>query len=186
MNNLTQKLLNKLERKVKSFVPTPKYPHDKFIIITLHEAIAAVKEDNFGVGAVLIRENGEIILRGHNHVFKPYFRSDLHAEMDVMTKFEERFKDIENLEEFILFSSLEPCPMCFARLIISGVKKVYYAAIDKSGGMVHRLDYMPPELKELIQRQEFALAQCSPELKDIALQIFLSTVNENNKKLQNL
>lgn len=185
MNNLTQKLLNELERKVKSFIPNPEYPHDKFIIITLHEAVAAVKEGNFGVGAVLIRKNGEIIQRGHNHLFKPYFRSDLHAEMDVMTKFEERFKDIENLEEFILFSSLEPCPMCFARLIMSGVKKVYYAAIDKSGGMVHRLDDMSPEFKELAQRQEFALAQCSPELKDIALQIFLSTANENSRKLQN-
>lgn len=185
MKNLTQKLLNELEIKVKSFNPNPKFPHDKFIIITLNEAIVAAKEGNFGVGAVLIRENGEIILKGHNHVFKPYFRSDLHAEMDVMTKFEERFKDIENMEEFILFSSLEPCPMCFTRLIISGIKKIYYAAIDENGGMVHRLEHMPPESKELAQRQEFALAQCSPELKDIALQIFLSTVNENNKKLQN-
>ena len=185
MNKSTQKLLNELERKVKSYIPDPKYPHDNYILITLHEAIAAVKEGNFGVGAVLIQKNGEIILRGHNHVFNPYFRSDLHAEMDVMTKFEKRYKNIKNLEDFILFSSLEPCPMCFARLIISGVKKVYYAAIDENGGMVHRLDYMPYEIKDLIKRQEFALAQCSPELKGIALQIFQSTVNENYRKLQN-
>lgn len=185
MNNLTQELLNELERKVKSVIPNPEYPHDKFIMITLHEAIAAAKQGNLGVGAVLVRENGEIIQRGHNHVFKPYFRSDLHAEMSVMTKFEERFKDIENLKGFILFSSLEPCPMCFARLIVSGIKKVYYAAIDKNGGMVHRLEDMPPEWKEWAQRQEFALAQCSSELRDIALQIFLSTVNETDRKLQN-
>ncbi|MBM3235958.1 nucleoside deaminase [Candidatus Poribacteria bacterium] len=185
MNNLTQKLLIELERKIKAFVPNPMYPHDVFIVITLHEAIAAAKEGNFGVGAVLVRENGEIIQRGHNRVFKPYFRSDLHAEMDVMTKFEEQFKNIDSLKGFILFSSLEPCPMCFVRLIISGVKKVYYAAIDQNGGMVHRLEYVPPEWKELAQRQEFALAQCSSELRDIALKIFLSTVNENDKKLQN-
>ncbi len=185
MNNLTKKLLNEIDNKVRSFIPNPKYPHDKFILITLNEAIAAAKEGNFGVGSILIHENGEIIIRGRNHVFKPQFRSDLHAEMDVMTKFEERFKDIKNLREYILFSSLEPCPMCFARLIISGVKKVYYAAVDKSGGMVHRLEYFPPELKELARRQEFALAQCSPELRDIALQIFQSTVNENIRKLEN-
>lgn len=184
MNNSTQKLFDDLERKVKSFVPNPEYPYDKFIIITLHEAIAAAKEGNFGVGAVLVRENGKIIQRGHNHVFTPYFRSDLHAEMDVMTKFEKRFKNIENLKEFILFTSLEPCPMCFARLITSGVKKVYYAAIDKNGGMVHRLKDMPPEWKKLAQRQEFALVQCSPELRDIAFQIFMSTVNESDRKLQ--
>lgn len=176
--------MNGLEKKVQSFVPDPEYPHDTFIIITLYEAIAAAKEGNFGVGAVLIRENGEIIQRDHSHVFKPYFRSDLHAEMDVMMKFEEHFKGIENLKGFILYTSLEPCPMCLARLISSGIRKIYYAAIDKNGGMVHRLKYMPPFWIGLAQRQEFGLAQCSPELRDIALQIFLSTADENNKKLQ--
>jgi len=185
MDDSTRKLLDELERKVKSCIPNPKYPHDEFVIITLHEAIAAAKEGNFGVGAVLVRENGEVVQRGHNHVFSPYFRSDLHAEMDVLTKFEEQYKDIDILKGFTLFSSLEPCPMCFLRLIISGVEKVYYAAVDEEGGMVQRFEYIPPEWKELARRQEFALAQCSPELRDIALQIFLSTVSENDRKLQN-
>ena len=70
MGSITQEL-DKLERKVKTLVPNPHYPHDKFVIITLHEAIAAAKEGNFGVGAVLVRENGEVIQRGHNHVFNP-------------------------------------------------------------------------------------------------------------------
>ncbi len=177
--------MDEIERKVKSFIPNLACPHDKFILIALQEAIAATKEGNFGVGAVLVHKNGEIIQRGHNHVFEPYFRSDLHAEMTVMTKFEEGFKDIKDMKEFILFSSLEPCPMCLTRLIISGVKKVYYAAIDKNGGMVQRLEDMPPEWRKLARRQEFALAQCSSELRDIALQIFLSTVNENDMKLKN-
>lgn len=185
MDDSTRKLLDELERKVRSCVPNLKYPHDEYVIITLHEAIAAAKEGNFGVGAVLVRKNGEIVQRGHNHVFNPYFRSDLHAEMDVMTKFEKQFKDVDTLKGFTLFSSLEPCPMCFSRLITSGVERVYYAAIDEDGGMVERFEYMPPEWKELARRQEFALAQCSLELTDIALQIFLSTVNENGIKLQN-
>jgi cytosine deaminase len=184
MGSSTQEL-DKLERKLETLVPNTHYPHDKFVIITLHEAITAAKEGNFGVGAVLVRENGEVIQRGHNHVFNPYFRSDLHAEMDVMTKFEKRFKDVKSMKGFVLFCSLEPCPMCFLRLIISGVAEVYYAAIDKDGGMVQRFEYLPPEWKELAQRQKFAPAQCSPELSDIALQIFLSTAGENDRKLQN-
>lgn len=184
MGSITQEM-DKLERRVKTLVPNLHYLHDKFVIITLHEAIAAAKEGNFGVGAVLVRETGEVIQRGHNHVFNPYFRSDLHAEMDVMTKFEERFRGIKTMKGFVLFSSLEPCPMCFLRLIISGVEKVYYAAIDKDGGMVRRFEYLPPEWEGLARRQEFALAQCSPELSDIALQIFLGTVGENDRKLQN-
>ena len=65
------------------------------------------------------------------------------------------------------------------------VEKVYYAATDKYGGMVHRLKYLPPEWKELARRQQFTLAQCSIELADIALQVFLATVDETDRKLQN-
>ena len=184
MNNAAQKSLAELEKEVKAFIPDPGHPDDSFIIIALKEAIAAAKEGNFAVGAVLVRENGEIVERGHNRVFNPHFRSDLHAEMDVMTRFEERFPQIDSMKGFILYTSLEPCPMCFARLITSGVSRVYYASPDEHGGMVHRLQHMPPAWTELAKRQKFGKARCSPELSDLALQIFLTTADENNRKLQ--
>ena len=106
---------------------------------------------------------------------KPYFRSDLHAEMDVMTKFETRFKDAETRKGFILYSSLEPCPMCFTRLVMSGINKVYYAAPDEMGGMVSRTTAMPPNWRHLAQKRKFGLAACSPELRHIAIQVFQST-----------
>jgi tRNA(adenine34) deaminase len=184
MDNATRRLLNELDEKVKAFAPDPEYPDDAFVLITLQEAMAAAREGNFGVGAVLVRENGETVQRGHNHVFNPHFRSDLHAEMDVMTKFEERLQDVKSLKGFVLYTSLEPCPMCFARLISSGVGKIYYAAEDKEGGMVHLLEHMPPTWLELARRQEFGKARCSPVLSDIALQIFFTTAEEKNRKLQ--
>jgi cytosine deaminase len=184
MDETALKLLNEIEEKVKTYVPDPEYPDDKFILITLEEAIAAAREGNFGVGAVLVRENGQIVQRGHNHVFNPHFRSDLHAEMYVMTKFEERFQDVDNVEGLILYTSLEPCTMCFARLISSGVRKVFYAAEDIEGGMVQKSEHMPPTWKELAQRQQFAKARCSPELGDMALRVFLTTAEENNSKLK--
>ena len=184
MNNAAQDSLAELEKKVKALVPDPNYPDDSFIIITLQEAIAAAKEGNFAVGAVLVGEDGEIVERGHNRVFNPRFRSDLHAEMDVMTRFEERFPENKSMKGFILYTSLEPCPMCFARLITSGVRKVYFASADEHGGMVHKLEQMPPAWIELANRQKFAKAQCSPELSDLAFRIFLTTATENNRKLQ--
>jgi len=184
MNNAAQDSLAELEKKVKALVPDPNHPDDSFIIITLQEAIAAAKEGNFAVGAVLVRENGEVVERGHNRVFNPHFRSDLHAEMDVMTRFEERFPETKSMKGFVLYTSLEPCPMCFARLITSGVRSVYYASADEHGGMVHKLEQMPPAWIELANRQKFAKAQCSPKLSDLAFQIFLTTAAENNRKLQ--
>ena len=176
--------LEQLKDRIDKLVPDENYPHDAFVIITLQEAIEAALEGNFGVGAVLVRNRKEIVQRGHNRVFSPYFRSDMHAEMYVMTKFEERHKDIERMDGYTLFSSVEPCPMCLARLITSGVRKVYYAAIDQDGGMVNRLGYLPDEWKELAQRQDFGLADCSPELSEIASQVFMSTVEANDNRLR--
>jgi tRNA(adenine34) deaminase len=184
MNNAAQDSLAELEKKVKALVPDPRYPDDSFIIITLQEAIAAAMEGNFAVGAVLVRENGEIVERGHNRVFDPHFRSDLHAEMEVMTRFEEHFPETKSMKGFVLYTSLEPCPMCFARLITSGVSRVYYASTDEHGGMVHKLEQMPAAWIELASRQKFAQAQCSPILSDLAFQIFLTNAAENNRKLQ--
>ena len=179
-----KKPLDELKDRIDKLVPDKNYPHDLFVIITLQEAIEAALEGNFGVGAVLVRNYKEIVQRGHNRVFSPYFRSDLHAEMDVMTKFEERHKKVERMNSYMLFSSIEPCPMCLGRLITSGVRKVYYAAIDQEGGMANRLAYMPSEWRELAERQDFRLADCSPELSEIALRVFMETVEKNDSRLR--
>jgi len=176
--------LEQLKARIDQLVPDENYPHDAFVIITLQEAITAAMEGNFGVGAVLIRNRKEIVQRGHNRVFSPHFRSDMHAEMDVMTRFEERHKKIERMDGYTLFSSLEPCPMCLGRLITSGVREVYYAALDRDGGMANRLAYMPSEWREMAERQDFRLADCSPELSEIASQVFMSTVEANDNRLR--
>ena len=175
--------LEQLRSRIDKLAPDKSYPHDAFIIVTLHEAIEAALEGNFGVGAVLVNRK-KTVQRGHNRVFSPYFRSDMHAEMDVMTRFEERHKQVESMSSYTLFSSLEPCPMCLGRLITSGVRKVYYAAIDQEGGMANRLAYMPAEWRELAERQDFRLADCSPELSEIALQVFEETVEKNDNRLR--
>ena len=172
-----------LKARIDKLVPDKNYPHDRFVIVTLQEAIEATLEGNFGVGAVLVNRK-RIVQKGHNRVFYPYFRSDMHAEMDVMTRFEEGHRDVESMSGYTLFSSLEPCPMCLGRLITSGVRKVYYAAIDQEGGMANRLAYMPAEWRELAERQDFRLADCSPELSEIALKVFMETVEKNDERLR--
>ncbi len=65
----------------------------------------------------------------------------LDAEMLAMTRLEERhkFKCRKHLSTkfggSILFTSLEPCPMCFTRWILSGVEKVFYAVAEPKSGM---------------------------------------------------
>lgn len=80
--------LEKLEERIISFSHSPKYRDDKAAVIALKEAVAAAREGNYGIGSCLIHEaTGTVRQRGHNRVFKPYFRSDLHAEMDTLTRY---------------------------------------------------------------------------------------------------
>ena len=101
-----------LEQKILSYAPSKK--HDKFAIETIKEAIKAAKARTFGVGAILVhKETGTIMYRGHNKVFSE-FRSDLHAEMDVLDSFEAKNKENsrKRIKEFTMYTSLESCPMC--------------------------------------------------------------------------
>jgi tRNA(adenine34) deaminase len=178
-----QDSLEMVEQKLRAIQPDPGHAHEAYVMAAIEEAILAVKEGNFGVGAVMVDPEGAIVQRGHNRVFAPYFRSDLHAEMDVLTRFEERFKGLSSMAGYTLITSLEPCPMCLTRLISARVSKVFYAAADSEGGMARRLPALPPVWVEMAAGQVFAGAQCSPALGELALQVVLTTAQANTQKL---
>jgi tRNA(adenine34) deaminase len=182
--------LDKMEKAVLAAKPDPHYPHDRFILVTLKEAVAAKRENSGGgIGACLIREStGEIIAVGHNRQFAPYFRSDMHAEMDLINRYEDRLRAVRpsnprHVDGLVLFSSVEPCPMCLARIINSGLKKAYYGAPDPEGGMVHKIDGFPPFWRNGASIRTFAEADCSPAMKELAARLF--HLGQRNAKMSN-
>ena len=183
--------LGEMEKKVAAFVPDVRYPDDPFILVTLKEALMGNRERNGGIGACLVVEKtGEVVERTHNRQYEPYFRSDLHAEMDLLTRYEERvrltrtrdpespfYRNPRNMTGLVLYTSVEPCPMCLTRIINAGVKKVYYAASDPEGSMAGRA--LPPFWRAMAQDMVLEPARCSPELKILALKPFRPMVNSN-------
>lgn len=178
--------LNVLEIRINNYHPDPRYPDDLFVLVTVREGLLGGRERNGGIGACLVRKaTGEIIERGHNRQYEPYFRSDLHAEMDLLDRYEERvrktrsrnpkdptFRNPRNMQGLVLYTSLEPCPMCLGRIINAGVKEVYYAAPDVNGGMASRFKDLPPSWKAMAKGMVIGPARCSPELQEIALDLF--------------
>ena len=146
---------------------------DVFAWLSCVLSLKAVHTGNLGIGSVLINSENNVIAEGHNKVFEPYFRSDLHAEMVVLNQFEENNKNIKGVKGYTLYTSLESCPMCLIRLITSGINKILYVAPDELGGMVHLKEDLPKVWHDLSEHQIFGQSDCSQELIDAALEIFL-------------
>ena len=189
------KYLDDYEKEIANYKLNPLYPDDAFIIITIKEAIAAKREGNGPIGVCLVREiDGKILETGHNRQNAPYFRSDMHAEMDMLTRYEDRIKMKNTIngkpvnprimyQGTILYSSLEPCLMCLTRIINAGIPKVYYAAFDDPRGVAKNLQCLPEYWREILEKKmKYETAKCSPRLKEIAGDIFF----RNMKKAQEL
>lgn len=178
--------LDGIEKDITSFVPDARCPDDPFVLVTVQEAMLGARERNGGIGACLVREaTGEVLERGHNSQYEPWFRSSLHAEMVLLDRWEERMRltrsrdprDASYLDPraatgLVLYTSVEPCPMCLTRIINAGIKKVYYASPDTNGGMARRFENLPPFWKGMAEGMVLEPARCSPALTDMAARLF--------------
>ena len=152
-------------------------------MLACREALAAARLGNYGVGAVLVDPRGSVVEQGRNSAFHPRFRSDLHAEMVVMNAFEDRYPDVDTMRGYELICSLEPCPMCVARLLITGVQTVKFLVYDELGGMVSHMRHLPKAWKRLGKRQAFMHADVSEDLRQFALDVFLLNLEACRQKL---
>jgi len=157
-----------------TFTPSTDLEHEVAALRVCQLATQAAGLNTYGVGALLLDEHGEVLVEGHNEVYAGHFRSDLHAEMVVINRFEADHREIHNLRGHTLVTSLEPCPMCMTRLIFAGVGTVLHVCPDPLGGMVEHKESLPPVFREISAElsQVWGLAECSETLRDAAFQIW--------------
>jgi tRNA(adenine34) deaminase len=61
----------------------------------------------------------------------------LHAEINAILK-ALKLTNLERLDKFDIYCSLEPCPMCTSAISISRIRRVYFCLEDKkSGGFIN-------------------------------------------------
>jgi len=78
----------------------------------------------------------------------------------------------KHMRGYTLMCSLEPCPMCLARLLVAGVQTVKFLAHDDLAGMVDHRPHFPAAWQRLWRRQEFVRAEVSEALRRFALDVF--------------
>lgn len=101
---------------------------------------------SFPLGAAVVDGNGTIISKGRNTVYEMEAMPNeicnnkiAHAEINAILQ-------INNLEtnamrkEYELYSTMEPCPLCFGAIVMSGIRNIHYAARDKVVGATNLKD----------------------------------------------
>lgn len=99
------------------------------------EAWKAYCNGSIPIGAVIVSSEGKIISRGRNMVYEDIDDSSIfsgckmaHAEMNAI------YSIRKNLGNTIIYSTMEPCIMCFGTIVMNGIKEINYAARDGVAG----------------------------------------------------
>lgn len=103
--------------------------------LTIDQSIVAYKKNEVPIGAALVY-NKKIIIKGHNKTIVNNNPMD-HAELLVLKKAARILTKIQ-LRESVLYSSLEPCPMCSHAINLFKIRKLIFGAYNiKSGAIDH-------------------------------------------------
>ena len=176
-------IIDKLWKFLVAYIPDQKYSDDYYAKESNLQALISVKEGGYGIGAVLIDQNGKILSEAHNSQIQKH-RSDLHGEMTLLTNFEESRASKQYMNVFIykpgitVFSSAEPCPMCFIRLASAGVD-TRYCTPGPDDGMVNRVNCLPQSWQILASKHKFEKGKCSPVMQKFSHLLFYSFLLDN-------
>ncbi len=176
-------IIEKLKLFVSDYQPKEQHPDDKYCKESILQAIISFNQGGFGIGAILVDAKGEIIFKSHNSQIQRH-RSDLHAEMTLLSDFEESplAKEYMNVftykEVLTVYSSTEPCPMCLTRMTVAGVNSKYCCS-GPDDGMKDRTEGLPPYWKNLSEKYPCQKAKSSMILQKIAHLMFYSGYLDN-------
>lgn len=103
----------------------------KIIDILIKLAKKSAKKGDFPVSALIIKDD-KIISKAINS--KEYKKNAInHAELIAIDKACKKLKTW-HLEECILYTTMEPCIMCYGAVLQSRIKKIVYIASNSSFG----------------------------------------------------
>lgn len=102
---------------------------NKYMQEALKEALKGIKNKDGGPFGCVIVNKGKIVSKTHNTVISSNDPTN-HAEINAIRKACKKLNTF-NLKDCELYTTCEPCPMCFSAIHWARIKKVYFACNRK-------------------------------------------------------
>ncbi|MDY6989383.1 MAG: nucleoside deaminase [Thermodesulfobacteriota bacterium] len=99
----------------------------------LEQAHRALGTGEFPVGCVMAYEDRVLVTGTRRHSATEQRNELDHAEILALRKLVDMGESVER-ERVAVFSTLEPCLMCYSALIVNGIRRIVYAYEDVLGG----------------------------------------------------
>ncbi len=124
----------------------------RFIRVAIEVAQKARENGNHPFGAILVGENGQILLKAENSVNTERDCTG-HAETNLMRLASKKY-DADFLAKCTLYTSTEPCAMCSGAIFWGNVRRVVYGLTEE--GLYKMVDENAEEVLYLPSRELFA------------------------------
>ena len=142
----------------------------------LEDARNALDQKEFPVGCVMVYQN-RIIARGrrmHSHG-KGLLELD-HAEIVALRNIDSANAPVR-MDQVIVYSTMEPCLMCYSTLLLNGIRHIVYAYEDAMGGGTSLpLQMLSPLYREMSVTIEAGI--CRPDSLSLMKTFFSDSGND--------
>ncbi|EOR20209.1 CMP/dCMP deaminase zinc-binding protein [Clostridium sartagoforme AAU1] len=139
-----------------------------FIKKAIEISLKAREQGNEPFGAVLVKDNEVVMIGGNqiNSVSDPTH----HAEIGLIRKFCSENK-VNDLSEYTLYSSCEPCAMCSSAMVWSKLGKLVYSVSHEQLAEIAGSNIMIP-CKEVFERSPHQTIVIGELLNEEGLKVF--------------
>lgn len=144
-----------------------KEEYEKFMRFAIEEAQKSLKSENDGFGALIIKNNS-IIAKAHDRENTEQDPTS-HAELNVLRLAVQRYG--KQLNDCILISTHEPCPMCATAIVWANLRGIVYSVSIKEAIKLGRTR-IDISCEEIIRRAQAKIWIIKGVLKEQCIKLY--------------
>lgn len=151
--------------------------HKKFIKAAIELAIEGMRNNQGGPFGAVVVKDGEIIGRGNNQVIATNDPT-AHAEVMAIRDACKRLGSFQ-LDDCIIYTSCEPCPMCLGAIYWARPKQIIYACNREDAAAIDFDDeFIYEEIKNPLSKRKIPIKQI---LREEGLKAFEEWTKKQDK-----